>query len=448
LATIATDPPGGSYPLLIATTYGQGRAVQWTTYEWQKVNPTLIWGYAHGFDDLIWRGMAWAARKPFVLQGLPPFVTMRVDDVGGPFGWADAAINHGFKPWGGVFLDTVQDISHLKQLVDARNMTVQIHARSGSLGFYYDVAAEPPSPLSDTQVDQNFIDGTNWFSTNQIISSTFVAPHYYEFGTNVFAGLRNWGVQFVGTVITPDTAYGSPMLNAGPFMRYEAPQDSTVDWPLYYADYLTVPNHPELNGQFFDVLTEARDGDGVEWFPTNNVTATIRRGVSQLDLALSGMEVATLFTHEQNITPITADNWNAILSGVTSGIASYHPEYVTMDYAAQYVRAMHTSYITSSIYDPATRVLTTTLTGSTDLPTRFYLFTGQGETINSSFINVPTFTTSTVVITRLSPTAVAVSSFSATPAGKQQPGWLQAINSVWQGLVSALRLEAIFKQTR
>ena len=122
----------GSQPLLVAKTYGQGRAVQWTSYEWMRAD---IWGYVRGFDDLIWRSIVWAARKPFVMQGLPPFVTMRVDDVIGPFWWVDTANQYGFKPWGGLFYTQVQDIPHLRNLINAGNMSVSVHSRTTSRLF-------------------------------------------------------------------------------------------------------------------------------------------------------------------------------------------------------------------------------------------------------------------------------------------------------------------------
>ena len=52
---------------------------------------------------------------------------------------------------------------------------------------------------------------------------------------------------------------------------------------------------------------------------------------------------------------------------VSSGIAGYNPQYVTMDYAAQYVRALYTSNIASSIYDPNTGNLQTVLSGKADM---------------------------------------------------------------------------------
>ncbi len=153
----------GAQPLIVAATLGQGRAVQWTSYAWMHVD---VFGYVHGFDDLIWRGLVWAARKPFVMQGLPPFVTMRVDDVTGPFDWVDAANSYGYKPWLGIFMDSVLDIPHLKQLVDTGGATVSIHSRTSENTFYFDHSNQQALP--DQVVAQNYADGFAWHTRNQI----------------------------------------------------------------------------------------------------------------------------------------------------------------------------------------------------------------------------------------------------------------------------------------
>ena len=115
----------------------------------------------------------------------------------------DTANQYGWKPWGGLFLDAVQDIPHLKALVDAGNMTVSIHSRTNDALFYMGCCSD----FSDQIVDQNFADGTAWHTTNQIPISKYVVPHYYRIDTNVFSHLRDWGVEFVGTVMTPGTDY-------------------------------------------------------------------------------------------------------------------------------------------------------------------------------------------------------------------------------------------------
>ncbi len=208
---------------------------------------------------------------------------------------------------------------------------------------------------------------------------------------------------------TPNHYYEISRLNAGPFFLYETPCDVDCQGPVYYADYLSVPDHPEFNDHFFNILTEIRDNAGYEWYPSDDVTGSIQRGTAQIKRALDGLELATLFTHERSITGISPTDLNDIFDGVSRGITSYQPEYVTMDYAAQYVRAINTSNISDSEFNTQSGRLDTTITGSTDTPTRFYLFTEQNNTIQSTFVNVPVFSGSTIVSANLqSPTPLSV----------------------------------------
>lgn len=71
---------GNGAPFLSATIFGDGRIVSWACMDWMH---TAVLGPLGGLDSLFWRGLAWAARKPFCMRGFPPIVTMRVDDVAG-----------------------------------------------------------------------------------------------------------------------------------------------------------------------------------------------------------------------------------------------------------------------------------------------------------------------------------------------------------------------------
>jgi hypothetical protein len=176
-------------------------------------------------------------------------------------------------------------------------------------------------------------------------------------------------------------------LMIGPFFRSELPE---VLAPLYYADFLP-PGEPGYEGQFFVALTEIRDQAGYEWFPTDDVGTTTANGVAQVRRALNGMAVAGLFTHEYYLEVIPPATWETILGNITGALAGYAPEYVTVDYAVQYARAMVTSNILSSLYEVGTGQLQTTLSGAADLATRFYVFTETGGVIQSAFVAVPAF---------------------------------------------------------
>ena len=85
----------GAQPFVAVTTYGVGRAVQWGSYAWMS---TSVHGPVFRLDDLVWRSLVWAARKPFVMQGMPPFLTMRVDDESGNFEWIHIANSSASNP--------------------------------------------------------------------------------------------------------------------------------------------------------------------------------------------------------------------------------------------------------------------------------------------------------------------------------------------------------------
>jgi len=380
----------GTKPLLITTQYGQGRALQWASYDWASAN---VKGPVFGLDDLVWRSLVWAARKPFVMRGFPPFLTMRVDDASGEgnFEWAEIASSHGLKPWIGLHLDNLRSdenrIAVLKQLVDAGNATTTVHSYDDDHFFYFN---HPSGDYDNATVAANFADADNFFNAYQIAKSKYVLPHFYEFGTNVFGYLKNWGVEFVGTVLPVGQSEDEGWLLGGPYRLYEDGWDYTG--PLYYSDWIPITNHPEFDGKFFNVITEIRDNAGYEWYPDNDVQGSIDRGTAQTKRALDSMVLATLFTHEQLVVKISDGNWNEILTGILENLESYELILVTMDYAAQYARAMVTSRASASSYAPSTSQFTVTFTGSTDMTTKFYLFIEDASGIKSQLMDVPAFT--------------------------------------------------------
>jgi hypothetical protein len=229
-----------------------------------------------------------------------------------------------------------------------------------------------------------------------------VVPQFYEFGTNVFEELQDWGVEFVFTVVEPGTDFDYSItptptwIMDGPFRLYETGDATSID-PVYYADYLEIPGHPELDGTFFNCGTEIRDDATYEWYPNNDVLGSVGRGTRQLKRALDAMALPMLTTHEPFIDPITPTNLNAIMQGITSNLASYNLIGMTMDEACQYTRATYTSDISGAVYNPAQSTLTVSFDGQTDMPTMFYLFTGQGSAIQQQLVNVPQFTGSTQI---------------------------------------------------
>lgn len=390
----------GTQPFLAVTTYGAGRAVQFGSYSWMS---HTVKGPLFGLDGLVWRSIVWAARKPFVMQGLPPFVTMRMDDTSEPDWWIDVANEFGFKPWAGIFTNNIDagEAAHLSSLVNGGNATATIHAfGSGTSAFFY-FDHNNAVNFSDATVVSNFTAATDWFTANNIPIGDYVVPHYYEFGSNVFGGLNTWGTRYVGTTMTPgQLEYGAPWLQAGPFRQYETGMSYDRDHNFYYADYITIPGHPELDNTFFNCITEIRDITGYEWLGNgrNDVPTAIADGTQWLTLPFDSMALATLFSHEYTfLETMSQADWHQVLQSITSNIAGYDPEYVSMDHACAYARAVHDSAITGGTYDPETREISVNLSGTTDMQTRFYVFTETAGQLTHQFLTVPAMTGTTTV---------------------------------------------------
>jgi hypothetical protein len=366
-----------------------------------------VLGPLEGLDDLVWRSVVWSARKPFVMRGLPHLVTMRMDDTSGPFTWVHIANEMGFKPWVSLFWNSITDPEalDLKSLTLAGNATASMHSFDCCSKFFYwnDYSGNGAGGTSwpNSVVVSNMTAAAQWHTNHGIPISKVVIPHYGEMGLNAVTNLQSWGVEFIGDFIL-DAAYSSspPWPIGGPYRLYETPGNNAGSLPVYYADFLSLPGHPEQDGKYFMVVTELRDDACGEWCPDNNVAETVIRGVRQLRRDMDGMAIATLYTHEwyiqpipgsANQTPITTNNWRAILQGITNSLAAYHPSYVTLDYACQYMRATRTSRLTAAQYDSTSGRVTATLSGKTDLDTQVYVFGGADNGITNSFGTVPAF---------------------------------------------------------
>jgi len=169
----------------------------------------------------------------------------------------------------------------LQALTTTGMATASIHSTDyGDSFFYFNHAAEQPWP--DNVQSNNFYLGTQWHLSHGIPISRICANTL--FGDRPELLCRPEGV---GHGVFP---YGGCAGNhrichtrrtvAGrrPYRLYETPQPGQVNWPTYYADWFSVPGHPEFDGQFFNVYSEVRDAASCgEWCPSSDVAGSISR---------------------------------------------------------------------------------------------------------------------------------------------------------------------------
>lgn len=376
-------------PLLQVGKIGCGKVVVWRDLTWIS---NKILGPVHGMDDIVWRSIVWAAKKPFVMQGMPPMLGMRVDDVWGawrkdhpdnPLLWIDIANKYGFKPWLGLFQDNIDEVSTDKVRKLAHNEKVNVfpHAFAGCAWVgqdieehwaYFDHANK--RPYSDEEMEENAERILQWYSEKNIPICKTAVGHHYEMGANAIKYILEMGCEFIGIHMKPSDPYGEGgELFCGPYRKYES-CTSNVPKPVYYADYLDVEEMPEYSGKLFNCITEIRDVAGYEWYPNNNVEETVEKGVLQLRRAFDSMIPAFLFTHEScYIQQMNSTTWEESLKRITESVSSYEPEFMTMDDICGYVRAQHDISITDVVEENGSLQLK--ICGKNDRDTICFVFT-------------------------------------------------------------------------
>lgn len=389
-------------PLLQIANYGAGRIVKWSSYDWAydtKLGPVM------GMDDIVWRSIVWAARKPFVMQGLPPMITMRVDDVFGEWGgssvaedleWLKISNDYGFIPWCGTFIsDMRQDIiDTLRILTNNGFTTTSPHSFNTENSIYSD------NDDSGIDVLQNVINAREFYENNDLTMSKYIVPHEYRINSDieiqeVLTEISNMGVEFIGIpipyyVYQDPNVYPGEMLNCGPY-RINRPGYLAGNKALFYGGYVNWEGN-----NFFISLTETRDL-GYEWFPTSFVLPTTAKAINQLRRALNSMVLPTLFTHEYQLAVIQPLGWRQTLAGITSFINSfYNPVYISMDDALKYVRAKENINLTNVTIDDG--LVSISCTGVNDMETKCYLFNESDNLISFRLITLPEVSSNTVPV--------------------------------------------------
>jgi hypothetical protein len=376
---------------LEVSNYGNGKVVKWCGYDWVFEN-TL--GPVYGMDDLLWRGIVWAARKPFAMQGLPPMITMRVDDVDGDgggvtnnFEWIQICNEFGIIPWCGTFNNSIPAsyIPTLKSLIDNNHATAFPHAFTTDQFIYYNHQG-----LTLFDAAANTRNARDFYIQNGLKISKYFVPHYYEISSTALSEVHAMGGEFIGIHMLPDNYYHTnPWLNCAPYrINRQGTDDGTR--PVYYGGYVN------LNGiSFFNCLTEIRDDGGYEWYPDNNVTTTTARGIRHLRRSLNSMVLSSLFTHEYYFSDISTANWREILYQITSSISGYNPEFTSTDYAVQYIRARNNIRITN-VRETFSNI-EISYSGNNDFDTKCYLFTEQNGQITYRFVGLPQINGSNIV---------------------------------------------------
>ena len=407
LLTVANS---SGLPAVVAEMCGKGRVVLFAVSP--KIWLNEYFGHGGGLDDVFWKSIVWAAKKPFVMLAMPPFVTIRIDDCSGApnrFGWVWTLNKHGFVPHVSLFTENIgeKEAQAIKELYDAGAAEFSFHAFTWTKQIFW----ESKSPTDhDTGREFSEEELTGFFKRMDELSrkwgiewSKVLTAHFGEVGKNVVPFLKERGITYLGIPYTFGTPYGAAPLQlpetdlrkVKPFKGQGGIIDRHPEYPELFVVYpsyedvpktiqqmLTVKGVIAPNGQKYDFLWETgRDKVDVElgaWFASFGIKH-----------ALDSLFPAVLVTHEQNISVLNDEEWDSLLAKVDKLTGKYVKAFRSWSYIAEYAKNLQNLKIKRVETDPAENELDCCLMGQTKMPLYLYVFKGDSEHIDQSFTMIP-----------------------------------------------------------
>lgn len=418
----------GNSPLILATQTGGGRAVDFTTYDF--MHPDRF-GFMMGVDDLVWRSLVWAARKPFILRGYPRFYAPQMDDevvgwgarlrdlwnptltgnvtsdgTGGPWKVTAMAQMVNLQPGGQDRTDAIAD-------ENAGSLKIAFHTNTGiSEGdFYWN--PQSPDALTDAQWQTNLafaqqiIQGQGGADTLPPLSKAMV-PHFWNLSNNVGYDLwHSLNVRYITEIQQPGAyySYGPPKpdsmrLHTHPFRIYELPPTGVNPnelYTLYSADFMTVGSTAGLPPQKFFTFTTQLLGNTYPSFdarwPNDNQAISVQESTNNFTQYAwrfwSSMAPVQMYNHDGGSFEVSTETERQqAITQISAFLNAKGVRHVFMEDLGAYMCARTTSILSSAQANPTT--LTLNFTGNaTDMdgnliPTNFYVFYGDNEGIQQT----------------------------------------------------------------
>jgi hypothetical protein len=381
------------HPAMWVTRYGQGRAVQWALPPgmWRRE----VFGHCEGLDDLLWRGIVWAAQKPFATLPMPPFSTARIDNAIGAhdFVWVRAMHDHGFLPNVGVFPDDIDALSEIRgqsnffdRAVDMMRRCVEAgwaefspHAATWNRAYLLYCRADgseiPSDELSQrlSAVDKQFARyGIRWART--------VNPHYHQLGYNALSFLKARGVEFTSSSQLPGETwegehklwgcapFGHPGFTISPLPDSADFYAVTSGRSHLYTTEQTGPNRYRICDSAYALETDFMWGR-TRWQGQSRIDdwdAMVDAAVRQIRLGLGSLFFACPATREQTIAFVGLEDWEAFWERVNQRTSRYERWPALYSDVAAYARAKHRTRLVDANFDGMS--ITCSLRGAPKVP--------------------------------------------------------------------------------
>ena len=361
----------GQFPAVLAAVCGRGRAVQFVCSPrlWHRE----FFGHGMGLDALFGRAIVWAARKPFVAQMMPPYVTLRVDDAIGrhDFRYTEVMNQHGHHPLISCCLDRIPD--EVVPFMRAQYEHGQVDWDAHAFNYYQLIPFDfGIGEYSDAHLKERFERVDRWYEERGIQPPRTAYFHWGEVGVRALPYLKARGRTFVYSVYHPGQVKCERLSpNWWPYGLDSLFYDYMPDDPEIYNVGAGLPRHMGP-----DVLTGCTTWAGDH--PTNDMAKAAQRAALPIRLALDSGFFAEVSTHEQKFSVLTLEEIDRWLALLAQEVARYQVQFVGHEQAAEYTKARDESWIAAAS-TPDGKAVHVSLRGETRVPLKLALFENDGD---------------------------------------------------------------------
>jgi hypothetical protein len=370
-----------NWPAAFAARWGSGRAVQFT------ISPRMwkreFFGHARGADDLFWRSLVWAAKKPFLSATLPPFVTMSFDDCSGrhELDYVSAVCRHGYIPMPSLFLGRVDE--GLFPKIREQQLSGKVEYNTHAINYYdHMYHAYGRGPYSKEELDRHFAFEDAFWGRVGVKPVNTVRFHCGEMGVNALPYLKKRNRFFINPALQTGLLKADMCMADGyyPYNLQNRYYDYMPDDHDFFAFNSMLPRFSEdfLAGCTVNLMEN----------PTNDTEKAAKGLANQIRRGLRDGFYTDAVTHEQKFEDLSLDEWEKILTRADELTADLDLHMASHDRIGQYLKDKDNLHLVEVTRKQG--VLSAVLTGKTEAETCLSVFTGDDE-IERSYVRVPAF---------------------------------------------------------
>lgn len=372
----------GNYPVVFATKWGKGKAVQFT------INPRIwkreFYGHAQGINDLLWRSIIWSVKKPFAANIIPPFVTLSFDDCSGrhDLKYIDISVEHGYKPLVGLFLDNVPKKLYPKIKEDITSGKVEYCTHAfGYYNLLYQKYGD--RQFSNQELEKNFTFEDCWWTNIGAEPTNTIRPHFGEMAVNSLPFLKKRNRLFI-----------NPPLQTGLLKADMCMEDGYWPYSLNNCFYDYLPDDNDF--YVYNAMLERFQEDFLSGCTVsccesknNDIEKAGKNMASQIRHGLRGGFYSEIITHEQKLHGLSLDEWSNILSGANILTKGIEKKYASHDDIGLYLKSKDSVWIDDYNVDKIS--YNVILKGSTDKTLLLSIFYDEEDYIKREYVSINPF---------------------------------------------------------